>query len=51
MVLAGKSLQERPGSTLFLQYIYDLPRDVICNVDIYAHDTTLFTRCDQASNL
>ena len=51
MVVDGNSLQEYlvnagvlQGSvfvpTLFLLYINDLP-DVICNVDIYANDTTL----------
>ena len=36
--------------TLFLQYINDLPDDVICNVAIYT-DTTLYSKCDQASDL
>ena len=53
MVLDGKSSQEYLvnggvprgsilGSTLFLQYINDLSDDVICNIDSYADDTTLF---------
>ena len=29
------------GLSLFLLYINDLPDDVICNIDIYADDTTL----------
>ena len=29
------------GPTLFLLYIYDLPGDDICNIAIYADDTTL----------
>ena len=29
------------GPTLFLQYINDLPDDAICNIAIYADDTTL----------
>ena len=30
------------GSTLFLLYINDFPDDLICNIVIYADDTTLF---------
>ena len=59
MVLDGKSAQEYPvnagipqGSildpTLFLLYINDLPDDVICNIAIYANDTTLYSNCGQA---
>ena len=62
MVLHGKSPQEyrinagvRQGSifgpTLFLLYINDLPDDVICSIAIYADDTTLHSKCDQASDL
>ena len=61
VVLDGKSSQEYPvnggvpqrsilGPTLFLLYINDLPDDVICNIAIYA-DTTLYSKCDQASDL
>ena len=39
------------GPTLFLLYINDLPNDVICNIAIYADDTTLYSKCDQASDL
>ena len=62
VVLDGKSSQEYPvnagvpqGSTLgpelFLLYINDLPDDVICNLVIYTDDTTLYSKCDQASDL
>ena len=62
MVLDGKSLQEYPvnigvpegsilGPTHFLLYINDLPDDFICNIAIYADDTTLYSKCDHASDL
>ena len=37
--------------TFFLLYINDLPDDVICDIAIYANDTTLYSKCDQASDL
>ena len=62
VVLDGKSSQEYPvnaavpqgsilGPTLFLLYINDLPDDAICNIAIYVDDTTLYSKCDQASDL
>ena len=62
LVLDGKSSQEYPvnagvsqgsilGPTLFLLYFHDLPDDVICNIAICADDTTLYSKCDQASDL
>ena len=38
-------------SYIFSIIINDLPDDVICNTSIYADDTTLYSRCDQASDL
>ena len=62
MVLDGKPSQEYPvntglpqgsilGPTLLLLYINDLPDDVICNIAVYADDTTLYSKCDQACDL
>ena len=35
---------------LFLLYFNNLPDDVICDIAIYADDTTLYPACDQASD-
>ena len=62
MVLDGKSSQEYSvntrvpqgsilGPTLFLLYGNDLPDDIICDITIYADDTTLCSKCDRASDL
>ena len=62
MVQDWKSSQEYPvndgvpqgfvlGPVLSLLYINDLPDDVICQIAIYADDTTVYSNCDQASDL
>ena len=62
MVLDGKTSEQYPvnagvpqgsilGPTLFLLDINELPDDVICNIAIYADDTTLYSKCDQPSDL
>ena len=62
VVLDGKSSQEYPtnavlpqgsilGPTPFLLNINDLPDDVVCDISIYADDTTFYSKWDQASNL
>ena len=62
VVLDGKSSQRYSinarvpqgsilGPTLFLLYINDLHDDVVSNIAIYADDTTLYSKCNQASDL
>ena len=61
MVLDGKSSQKYPvnagvpqGSILhprfFLLYINDLLDNVICDIAVYADDSTLYSKFDQASD-
>ena len=62
MVSDGKSSREYPvnagfpqgsilGAILILLYINDLPDNVICDIAIYADDTALYLKCNQASDL
>ena len=62
MVLDRKSTQEYPVNArvpqssiltpaFSLLYINHLPDDVISNIAIYADDTTLYSKCDQACDL
>ena len=62
MVLDEKSSQEYSvnagvpqdsilGATLFLVYINYLPDGATCDIAIYADDTTIYSKCDQASDL
>ena len=62
MVLNGKSPQKYSvnagvpqesilGPALFLLYINNLPDDFICNIATYANDTTIYAKCDVASDL
>ena len=62
VVLDGKSSQENPvdagfpqgsivGPTHFLLYINVFLDDFICHIAIYAHDTTLYFKSDQESDL
>ena len=39
------------GPAIFLLYINDLPDDIICDIGIYADDTTIYSKCDWASDL
>ena len=39
------------SSYIFSIIINGLPDDVICNIPNYADDTTLYSRCDQTSDL
>ena len=57
MVLDGKSSQKYPVNTgvsqvsildpaFLLLYLNDRPDNVICNITIYADETTLYSKCD-----
>ena len=39
------------GACIFPTIINDLSDDVICNIVIYADNTTHYSQCDQASDL
>ena len=49
LVIAGALQGSILGPKFFLLYINELSDDVICNIAIYADDTTLYSKCDQAS--
>ena len=62
MVLDGKSSQEYTvnegfpqgsilGPTLFQLHTDDLPDNVTCDIAVYADDTSLYSKCDLASDL
>ena len=62
MVLDGKTSQEKPvsagvprgsilGPAFSLQYSNDHADDVTCDIAIYADDTALYSKCDQAFGL
>ena len=51
LVNAGVPQGSILGPPLFLLYINDLPDDVLFNIGIYSDDTTLFSKCEQASDL
>ena len=62
VLLNGKFSQEYPvnarvpqesifGPPFFLLYINGHPDNVICNITIYVDDATLYSKCDQASDL
>ena len=51
LVNAGVPRDPILGPTLFLLYINDLPDYVICDISIIVDDTTLYSKCDHASDL
>ena len=55
-VLDGKSSQEHPVNVivsplLVLHLFLMTPDDIICDIAVYADDTTLHSKCDQLSDL
>ena len=50
-VNAGVPQESILGPTLFLLYINDLPDDVICDIAIFPDDNTVYSKCDQVSDL
>ena len=47
-------LEFRKAPFLVLHFLLcnnDLSDDLICNIAIYADDTTLYSKCDQASDM
>ena len=51
LINAGVSQGSILGPKLFLLHINDFPDDVVCDTAIYTDYTTLYYKCDQASDL
>ena len=50
-MLAWEPAPKLNSCVILWLYINDLPDDVICDIAIYADDTTFYSKCDQASDL
>ena len=50
-IWSNNNLQVDKWSYTFLPYINDLPDDFICDIAIYADDATVYSKCDQISDL